>query len=149
MRKAAMAVAAVGVAWLIWAATPIWWDGALVESGAEGVVSGMAFVALVFGMTAGVLAGLLGRLWMRAGHESTGPVAVIALIAVSLVALGGMGIFVIRLSVGAVAPLPSSRVFEACVAWLVYVALAYQLYRTVSDRAFRQARTGAPSPGTR
>jgi hypothetical protein len=148
MRSAVMGVAAVGVVLLVWTASPIWWNG-LVESGAEGPVSGMVFVALVFGTAAGVLAGLLGRLRVRAGHESTGPGAVIAFITASLVALLPIGFFVTRFSASDHQRLPSSRVFEACVAWLVYVAFAYVLFGIVSGRATRRARTGAPSPGKR
>ena len=149
MLKAALGVAAVGVAWLIYAATPIRWDGHLVESAPEGIISGMACVTLVFGTTAGALAGLLGRLWMRAGHESTGPGAVIAFVAVSVVALGGMSIFVVDLMVGAVEPQHSSRVFEVCGAWLFYVAFGYQLFGIVSGRAAGRAPGDLASPGTR
>ena len=149
MLKAALGVAVVGVAWLIYAAIPIRWDGHLAESSPEGPISGMACVVLVFGTTAGVLAGLLGRLWMRAGHESTGAGAVIAFIAVSLVALGGMSIFVVDLMVGAVEPEPSSRVFEVCGAWLFYVAFAHHLFGVVSGRAARRAPGDLASPGTR
>jgi hypothetical protein len=139
MRGVAMGVAAAGVAVLLWHATPIWWDG-LVESGAEGPVSGMAFVALMFGTAAGVLAGLLDNRRTRAGLESAGPSAVIAFVAVSLFALWPFGVLVSMFPRSDQAPTSSSRVFEACAVWLVYVALAYLLYWIVTGRARRRAR---------
>jgi hypothetical protein len=139
MRGVAMGVAAAGVAVLVWHATPIWWDG-LVEPGAEGPVSGMAFVALMFATAAGVLAGLLDNRRTRDGLESAGPSAVIAFLAVSLFALWPFGVLVSMFPGSDRAPTSSSRVFEACAVWLGYVALAYLLYWIVTGRARRRAR---------
>ena len=130
--------AAAGIAAIVWIAHPMRWDG-FVESGAEGPVSGMAFVAVVLGTVAGVLAGLLDHRRAKLGHGSAGPAAVIALLVVSLFALGPIGFFVSRLEDSDEFQLGSSRVLEACAAWLLYVAIAYLLHRVVSGRAFRQA----------
>ena len=148
MRRAAIGVAAVGGLYLVWGTTPIRWDG-VVDVRDGGAAALLATVAGIGGTAAGVLAGLLDFRRVRLGHTSTGPAAVIAFLAVSPFALWPMSVLVARFDPSDHEPFESSRVFEVCVGWLVYVALAYLLYWIVSGRAFRRARTDAPSPGKR
>lgn len=51
MRHAVMGVAAVGVALLVWTASPIWWNGLAVRG--TGQVPEVAFLAVLFGTPAG------------------------------------------------------------------------------------------------
>jgi hypothetical protein len=137
VRAASVGLAVAGVAVLVWLAAPLRWDG-LIEPGAGGPVSGMAFLAVLFGTVAGVACGLLGRRSVKAGQSaSTGRrrAPVIAMLVVSAVALWPFGLFVARFSQADQEPFGSSRVLETSAAWLAYLAIAYLLYHVVSGQA--------------
>jgi hypothetical protein len=153
VRGAVVGVAVVGVATLVWGAAPLYWDG-LIEGGAAGPVSGFVAIAVFFGVIAGVPAGLTHRLSARrrrAVPNSLPWVPSVVLVAVSVLPWWLLGVFASRWSYADHEPLPSSRVFEVCVAFLGYLAIAYLLYVALRGpaRSSTPPTTPRPSQGNR
>lgn len=138
MRRWSLGVAAVGVAILSWFARPFQWDGLLDASDAR-IIWSVPTLALVFGTVAGALSGALDYRRVRAGRESPGSPALIALLAASFIALWPIAIFVSRPGGDPSSyTYGTSRLVEVCAAWLLYAACAYVIHKALTARARRR-----------